>query len=235
MTRVYLSPSAQIQNAYAGQDTNEQAQCNRIAEYARKALEKNGFTVNKAPQGQGYTTNTAHSNTWDADVHIAIHTNAGGGRGCEVYAWSGSLADRYVKAVYAAVDAVVENPGRGIKIGNHLHEITATKAVCVYVECEFHDNVQGAKWIMDNAQVLGEAIARGVCTAEGRAYRPLDEAKPVLPPPKPPDPAVKYFRVRTSWADAKSQIGAYVSLENARRAAAAANPYKVYDSTGKQV
>ena len=41
------------------------------------------------------------------------------------------------------------------------------------------------------------------------------------------------YRVRTSWSDAKSQIGAYAILENAKNACPVG--YKVYASNGKIV
>lgn len=50
------------------------------------------------------------------------------------------------------------------------------------------------------------------------------DAKPV---PK------QLYRVRTSWSDAKSQIGAYAILENAKNACPVG--YKVYASNGKIV
>ena len=45
--------------------------------------------------------------------------------------------------------------------------------------------------------------------------------------------AKQLYRVRKSWFDAKSQIGAFSSLENARKACKAG--YAVFDSNGKQV
>ena len=41
------------------------------------------------------------------------------------------------------------------------------------------------------------------------------------------------YRVRKSWTDAKSQIGAFSSLENAKKVCKAG--YAVFDSNGKQV
>ena len=41
------------------------------------------------------------------------------------------------------------------------------------------------------------------------------------------------YRVRKSWADAKSQLGAYSSLENAKKACKAG--YSVFDNSGKVV
>ena len=69
----------------------------------------------------------------------------------------------------------------------------------------------------------------------------LAAAEPVAPSVKPiptpaPAPAKELYRVRKSWDDAKSQIGAYSVLENARIACdAAGKEYSVYNSTGKKV
>ena len=49
-----------------------------------------------------------------------------------------------------------------------------------------------------------------------------------------PAPVAKQlYRIRKSWSDAKSQIGAFSSLENAKKACK--NGYAVFDSNGKQV
>lgn len=46
---------------------------------------------------------------------------------------------------------------------------------------------------------------------------------------------VKYYRVRTSWEDAASQLGAYTVLANAKAMADKHPRYEVYDWNGKQV
>lgn len=52
--------------------------------------------------------------------------------------------------------------------------------------------------------------------------------------PTPSAPTAKqFYRVRKSWSNAKSQIGAFSSLENAKKACKAG--YAVFDSNGKQV
>ena len=45
--------------------------------------------------------------------------------------------------------------------------------------------------------------------------------------------AKQLYRIRKSWSDAKSQIGAFSSLENAKKACKSG--YAVFDSSGKQV
>ena len=47
--------------------------------------------------------------------------------------------------------------------------------------------------------------------------------------------AKKFYRVRKSWGDAASQLGAFESLELAKKRAAQSKGYKVFDSNGKQV
>jgi len=46
-------------------------------------------------------------------------------------------------------------------------------------------------------------------------------------------PAKQLYRVRKTWADAKSQIGAYSSLENAKKACKTG--YSVFDANGNVV
>ena len=170
--KIYLSPSAQPANNYAAGDTNEQAQCNRIAEAAKSALERCGFAVRKAPEGQGYKENVDESNAWGADLHIPIHTNAGGGAGTVVFVHGGTAKQmQYAKPIYDEVQAT--SPGTtdyGVRVNSGLYELGYTTATAVYVECEFHDRADLATWIIEHTTELGEAIARGVCKGAGVTY-----------------------------------------------------------------
>ena len=47
--------------------------------------------------------------------------------------------------------------------------------------------------------------------------------------------AKKFYRVRKSWGDAASQLGAFESLELAKKRTDQSKGYKVFDSNGKQV
>ena len=51
----------------------------------------------------------------------------------------------------------------------------------------------------------------------------------------PPAPAAGLYRVRKSWADVKSQKGAFKSLDNAKKCAASNPGYYVFDANGKVV
>lgn len=170
--KIYLSPSSQPANLYAAGGTNEQTQCNRIAEAARVALERCGFEAKKAPEGQSVQTNVAESNAWGADLHIPIHTNAGGGRGPVVFVY-GLTAPRtqYAQPVFDALNAIAPVKSvRGVREYPGLYEVGKSNGICVYCECAFHDNATEAQWITDNAITIGEAICKGVCAGASVAY-----------------------------------------------------------------
>lgn len=170
--KIYLSPSMQQHNIYATNNTNEMVQCNRIAEYAETALKRYGFEVKKAKQGQSMNDSIKESNSYNPELHIPIHTNAGGGSGTLVMVYSNAEQNmKPAKCIYNAVNAVT--PGTtnyGIKVNNSLAELNSTKAIGVYIECEFHDRKDLAKWIIDNVKVIGEAICKGVCEYANKPY-----------------------------------------------------------------
>ena len=169
--RIYLSPSNQYANTYSFGNTTEMEQCNKIAVAAEAALKRCGFTVKRAPKGQNMYTSINESNAFKADVHVCIHTNAGGGRGTNVFVYNNSDTNlKYAKPVYNELVKLTGN-GRGIKTYPELAEINQTNAKCVYCECEFHDNATLAKWIINNTTKIGEAIAKGLCKAFGVAYK----------------------------------------------------------------
>ena len=49
-------------------------------------------------------------------------------------------------------------------------ELSDTAAVAVYLEIDFHDNKDIAKWIINNVDSIGQSIAKGVCKADGKTY-----------------------------------------------------------------
>ena len=76
-------------------------------------------------------------------------------------------------------------------------------APTAYVECEFHDNPETARWIIQHTDEIGEAIARGLCQYLGVAYAPAQAEKPA---PQPKGDGL--FRV---------QVGAFANRNNAEK------------------
>lgn len=169
--KVYLSPSSQKENLYATGNTNESAVCKKIAIAAETALKRNGYTVKRGSTDKTVSQRVKESNEWGADLHVPIHTNAGDGDGTLVMCFTDNTGNKYVKAIYAEVAALSPGKDDGIKVRTNLAEITGTKALCVYVECEFHDNTDLAKWIISHTSEIGEAIARAICKADGKKFK----------------------------------------------------------------
>lgn len=95
----------------------------------------------------------------------------------------------------------------------------------IILEHSFHTNTKATKWLLvdDNLKELAKAEAK--CLAEH-----YNQTKPE--PVKKEEPK-KFYRVRKSWEDSKSQIGAYEYLENAKKYCK--EGYSVYDWNGKEV
>lgn len=172
MNKIYLSPSNQDGNMYAYGNTNECEQCNRIAECAKKALLRCGFEVKKAPKGQNMYTSINESNSWGADLHIPIHTNAGGGNGTVVFVYSKASGNmKFANPIYKQVQGVsLGTIDYGVREYPELAELNSTNAIAVYIEVDFHDKANIAKWIIENVDTIGEAIAKGVCDGYNIKY-----------------------------------------------------------------
>lgn len=173
--KVYLSPSNQVNNIYAAGGTNEMVQCNKIAEAAKIALERCGFQVKKAAQGAAINTAVSESNSWGADLHIPIHSNAFNGAvlgGTLVMIYSNATENiKAGKTILDAVAPISPGPDYALRVNAGLIELNSTKAIAVYLEVEFHDELKGAQWIIDNVKSIGEAIAKGVCNYYGITYK----------------------------------------------------------------
>lgn len=199
MAKIYLSPSSQHENPYAYGGTNEAAQCMKIALAAADALKRSGFEV--VVGGGTMYTRVPESNKWGADLHVAIHTNAANGKttGTRCYAWkTGGDGCRAAQAIFNVLAPITPGVSEGVFEQRGWYEIKNTKAPCAYVECEFHDVPETAKWIVEHTKEIGEAIAQGICNFYGTAYVPET-------PPAPETPAQLY----------RVQCGAFSKKENA--------------------
>ena len=84
-------------------------------------------------------------------------------------------------------------------------------------------------------------VKRRTIAVNGRYIRgfvvpKFDGATPAPKPEPQPEPEVKYYRVRKTWSDAKSQVGAYKVYKNAvNKADEMGGEYAVFDWSGKEV
>ena len=174
MKKIYLSPSDQSGNRYAYGDTNEAVQCRRFADAAQTALERCGFSVMNNQTGSMYDR-AAESNRWKADLHVCIHTNAFDGTvsGTRMFAFNTTGSGyKAAQAIFRVLAPITPGRSENLTARPGLYEIRVTNAPCVYVEVDFHDNVEAAKWLIAHPTQIGEAICEGICDFYGVAYLP---------------------------------------------------------------
>lgn len=231
-----------------------------FTEYEKTALESYGIDVlitrdrkkdmDLRDRGQVAVKN---GKGYDEVVFISNHSNAHNGKasGVEIYRSlylpkSEELGKKIAEAVVSVMKpATGVTYNRGVKtrkgksgdyygvirgsVSGAKSEAEASKGPVKYsfiVEHGFHDNEIECKFLNDNsnlekmAKVEAKAIAEyfGLVKSEVKNETP-DEL----------------YRVRKTWADVRSQIGAYKVLVNAKDKADENPGYKVFDSSGKIV
>ena len=170
--RVYLSPSNQPDNTYNGVATNERDNCRAIANKLKASLERQGIEVKIGLKG---SDNVSESNAFNADLHLPIHTNAFNkkARGASVLVHSKAAGNlKYATPILNNLKAIVlkQDTGRGISERPDLYELYGTKMVAVYIEVDFHDVPEVAKWLTNEHEKIAEAITKGVCEGAGIKY-----------------------------------------------------------------
>ena len=106
----------------------------------------------------------------------------------------------------------------------------------VLIEIGFMTNEYEAELMKTDAfcKEQGEQAAHGICDYLGVPFVAGGASGVVTPSQPAPTPSSKeVYRVRKYWNDAKSQLGAFSSLENAKKACKAG--YSVFDSNGNKV
>ena len=173
MSKVYLSPSCQYDNAYAYGNTTEAVQCIKIANACKTALERSGISV-KMPSDNSLVNRCAESDKWGADLHVPIHTNAFNKKttGTRVYYYDGSTKGyNAAKAIYSVLAPFAPGTSENVSANNGLLEVNRPTAPTAYVEVDFHDVPSIAKWIIENTTAIGEKIAQGICKYFGVTYK----------------------------------------------------------------
>lgn len=193
MKKIYLSPSSQPANGYAGVDTNEQEVCRGIARELADDLKRCGFAVICGDYGDMYSR-VAESNKWGAHLHLPIHTNACDGKvsGTRLMANNTSGAGfKVCEAISKHLYPITPGKSENIQAKPGLYEIKAAYAPTAYVEVDFHDVPDVALWLTQNKSQIAQAICKGICDYYKKPYVP-DSSEEDVPAPEPaPKPSGK--------------------------------------------
>lgn len=168
-------------------------------------------------------------NAHKVDLDVSIHLNAGRNDyvgdgstgGCEVYNY-----DTRTKAISDRINKNISETfgirNRGTKYDKSLYVLANTNSLAILIECCFVDDKDDAnRW---DAKKCAKAIVEGIL---GKSISTNSNTNSSA------STTSQLYRVRKSWNDAKSQIGAYASLDNAKRNCL--EGYTVYDWNGNAV
>lgn len=169
---VYLSPSIQESNIGVCGYGTEEVRMNQIADVVQRVLKAHDIVCYRNKPEWTLEQVIKDSNLKKPDLHFAIHSNAGGGRGCIVFAYApGGEGEKAAKSIYAELEPLTPSADGGVKFNSKLYELNSTKAPAVLVEIAFHDNADDAKWIIANIEPIGTALAKGALKHFGIEYK----------------------------------------------------------------
>jgi len=163
--RIYISPSLQPWNKYADGSGSEQDHMQAVGKRVVELLKQHKeFVVFTNRPGMTLQKAVKESNNLAVHAHVAIHSNAGGGEGTEVWiVKKGYNAEKFAKAIYKYLAPLSPGEDRGVKATTGLYEVRETKAPAVIIEVEFHDSAKLAAWIGQHHEELAQAIYWGIC------------------------------------------------------------------------
>jgi N-acetylmuramoyl-L-alanine amidase len=185
MKNVYISPSTQEANKGVTPFGTEEAEMNKIVDYLDPLLIKDGrFNTDRNETWMDPYQCAADSNNLKADIHVAIHSNAGGGVGTEVFTFGPNTnSEKLGKALYNQIAPLSPGIDRGVKHNPGLVEVgTTVNATSCLIELDFHDSKAGATWIAYNHEMIANALYKGICDYFGYDYKAL-VVTPVVSPP----------------------------------------------------
>jgi len=171
--KVYLAPSTQEHNVGVG-GYNEEYWMHKIAEVLSELLASYSIEVKIGRKDQTLQQMVEESNSWGADLHFAIHSDAedkGTARGATGFYFDGSTKSRKLcECIYNEIAFVTPVEDRGIKPGNHLYELRKTNAPACLVETSFHTNKEDVEFITTRYIELAEAAGKGVLKYLGFSF-----------------------------------------------------------------
>lgn len=170
--KVYLSPSNQTGNLGASSVgyTNEGTEMNDLSNYIQNRLNEYNVKVYRNNPNGNINIWNSDSIYYGCDLHIAIHSNAsddGTAHGIETWI-NEQTSETYSLANIIEKDLVdiyyTDDGNRGVKYANGAigEANDAFVPFGLLVEVAYHDNVNDAKWIMENKKIIGNTIADSI-------------------------------------------------------------------------
>lgn len=195
----------------------------------------NVLTARRSDVFMSLSERTTMANNLKADCFVSIHHNAGGGdRGEYIHSIVADMGKSLANHIGDEMQTVLGQQKKvyskqGDYNRDYYHVIRETVMEAVIVEVCFIDNATDVQ-IADTVEKQkrnGRVIAHGILKYYGIDVNNDTAEKPST------GVSSNLYRVRKTWEDAKSQLGAYSILENAKKNCPSG--YFVFDSKGTKV
>lgn len=180
MIQIYLSPSTQNKNIYYDKFHTEEQVMNMITDKIEQILSQFTVVVYRGHRDLPTTERVLIANQLEVDYYLTIHSNAGGGKGCEVFYQVGTNHEAHVNLKskdyaaklnrdFSSITLLNSNElDRGIKFKkfsdgrDYNHELRSLMIPANLIEVEFHDTKEGCQWILDNIDLIALKIAESI-------------------------------------------------------------------------
>ncbi len=171
MPTIYLSPSTQEFNIYVNDNQSEEYYMNLVADAMIPYLNASGINYVRNTKEMTAASSIRQSNEGNYDLHLALHSNAGGGdfagrvQGVEVYYYPYSQNGKRAAEIIADnLRLIYPDPTKVRTIATtSLGEVSRTRAPAVLIEYAFHDNPEDADWIRNNIDLLARYTVLALC------------------------------------------------------------------------
>lgn len=190
--KVFLSP-AQHHKKCLVNGCSEAIHCNMIVDAMEPYLDACGIEwLRNDKTTEAPMDHVRKANAWGADLYLALHTNAGGGKRCTFYN-SGSVLSQEYSYVFAdhfrevypnLVKPNKEYPPEVCEA--NWTELTRSEAPAVYAEQWFHDNDADCTWGHEHIQETAKSHVKAICEIFGIPFvdigeEPVEKDPAVLP------------------------------------------------------
>lgn len=208
---------------YAGY--NEAALMLPITKSAVKHLRAAGITVISdadTNNNKNMIVDVAWANREKADIYVSIHCDYSKAPSGVMPLYVSTGGKKLATALNKAISEGMPMKSRGVCKRTDLYELNSTDMYACILET-------GAikadlKVLKNNYEKYGKLIADGILAYLGVKKTAAETKK-----------TETLYRVRKSWNDSNSQIGAYASLDNAKKECDKHPGYSVYGENGKLV
>jgi N-acetylmuramoyl-L-alanine amidase len=157
--KIYLNPSVQANNLYASSCGSEASHMYELTLLIKEKLENYHFlTCYYNLDYLSLKESCTQSNSYNVDIHLALHSNAGGGKGSEIFAYQDDYFAQWIYQDYQ--NSAINLPARGVKYTSSLYELKNVHApYTALFELFFHDNETECIYFCTNIELFASIVS----------------------------------------------------------------------------